>query len=63
MGTVRSFTDHTGMVVNGITLGDPVELDDDPTTFEWDDHRIPNGDIDAEGNITVDVASDQSPSA
>jgi len=56
MGTLRSLTDHTGMVVNGITLGSPVELDDDPSTYEWDDHRIPSGTIDADGVITVDVA-------
>jgi hypothetical protein len=56
MGTLRSLTDHSGMTVNGILLGSPVELDDDPLTFEWDDHRIPSGEIDADGNITVDVA-------
>ena len=54
MGTLRSLTDHSGMSVNGVTLGDPVELDDDPSTFEWDDSRFPDGVIDAEGNITVD---------
>ena len=32
-----------GYVCNGVTLGDPVELDDDPATFEWDDSRFPNG--------------------
>jgi hypothetical protein len=55
MGTLRSLTDHTGMGVGGILLGSPVELDDDPATYEWDDHRIPSGEIDADGNITVDV--------
>ena len=54
MGTLRSLTDHSGMSVNGVTLGDPVELDDDPATFEWDDSRFPDGVIDYEGNITVD---------
>jgi hypothetical protein len=55
MGTLRSLTDHTGMVVNGIALGSPVELDDDPSTFQWDDNRIPSGTIDADGTITVEV--------
>ena len=54
MGTLRSLTDHSGMSVNGVTLGDPVELDDDPATFEWDDSRLPNGEIDEEGSITID---------
>jgi hypothetical protein len=42
------------MTVNGVILGDPVELDDDPATFEWDDARFPNGELDVEGNITID---------
>jgi len=54
MGTLRSLTDHSGMEVNGVTLGEPVELDDDPATFEWDDGRFPNGEIDEDGNIIVD---------
>jgi hypothetical protein len=54
MGTLRSLTNHSGMEVNGVILGDPVELDDDPATFEWDDSRFPNGEIDVEGNITID---------
>ena len=58
MGTLRSLTDHTGMVVNGITLGSPVELDDDPSTYEWDDHRIPSGTIDADGTITMEVSGE-----
>lgn len=54
MGTLRSLTNHSGMTVNGVILGDPVELDDDPATFEWDDARFPNGELDVEGNITID---------
>jgi hypothetical protein len=55
MGTLRSHTNHTGMVVDGVLLGDPVELDDDPTTYEWDDHRIPTGEILADGTIVPDA--------
>jgi hypothetical protein len=54
MGTLRSLTDHSGMIVNGVILGDPVELDDDPLSFEWDDSRFPDGVIDDEGKITID---------
>jgi hypothetical protein len=55
MGTLRSHTNHTGMIVDGITLGEPVELDDDPATWEWDDHRIPTGEILADGTIVPDA--------
>lgn len=54
MGTLRSLTDHTGMIVNGVLLAAPPLLDDDQITFVWDDHRIPSGVIDADGIITVD---------
>lgn len=55
MGTLRSTTNWSWqMSVNGVMLGDPVELDSDPTTFEWDDSRIPNGEIDADGNVIPD---------
>ncbi len=43
-----------GMVVNGVILGDPVELDGNPLTAEWDDAMFPNGTIDRAGNITPD---------
>ena len=56
MGRLRSHTNHTGLVVDGIILGDPVELDDDPTTWEWDDHRIPTGEIMADGTVVIDEA-------
>jgi hypothetical protein len=32
-----------GYVYNGVTLGEPIELDGDPSTFEWDDSAFPNG--------------------
>ena len=44
MGTLRS-TDPLcqGAVVNGVTLGEPAEdADGNPV---WDDHRIPDGDV------------------
>ena len=54
MGTLRSQWNHTGMIYNEVILGDPVELDDDPHTYEWDDSAFPNGTIDEAGNVTPD---------
>jgi hypothetical protein len=58
MGTLRSMTDHSGMVVNGITLGDPArDLDDNDEPvgeYRWDDSRLPDGVISDSGEITVD---------
>jgi hypothetical protein len=58
MGTLRSMTDHSGMVVNGITLGEPArDMDDNDEPvgeYRWDDSRLPNGVISDSGEITVD---------
>lgn len=55
MGTLRSHTDWSfQLTINGCLLGDPVELDDDPTTWEWDDPLLPTGEIDADGNVIPD---------
>jgi hypothetical protein len=43
-----------GMVVNGVMLGDPIELDGNPLTAEWDDPAFPNATIDKDGKITPD---------
>lgn len=43
-----------GMVINGVILGQPLEIDGDPNTAEYDDSMFPTGVIDAEGNITPD---------
>lgn len=44
MGTLRALTiDPQGHAFNGVTLGEPVKLDDDLATFEWNDSRLPNG--------------------
>lgn len=53
MGIIRSFTNHSGLVINGVILGEPVELDDDPHTFEWCDGMFPDGELDAEGVLTI----------
>jgi hypothetical protein len=54
MGTLRSTTDHSGLTVNGVLLGEPVEIDGNPETYEWDDSAFPNGEIDADGSIILD---------
>lgn len=53
MGIIKSFTDHSGLVVNGVILGNPVEIDEDPLTYEWCDGMFPDGELDAEGILTV----------
>ena len=73
MGTLRAFDpeiiineDGTetivwleqGMVVNGVILGEPVELDGNPLTAEWDDSMFPNGIILADGTIIPDEDSE-----
>jgi hypothetical protein len=69
MGTLRSYdievvTDEMGnetkvylaqgLVVNGVLLGEPIEVDGDPNTAEWDDSAFPNGTIDRAGIVTPD---------
>jgi hypothetical protein len=43
-----------GLVVNGVILGKPLEIDGNPNTAEFDDSMFPNGTIDGQGNITPD---------
>ena len=43
-----------GLVVNGVILGNPLELDGNPSSAEFDDSMLPNGTIDKDGNITPD---------
>lgn len=70
MGTLRSFTNWTmnedgtpadPVFVNGVRLGEPVELDGDPSTFEWDDSAFPNGIVtvvDGVAEVTPDEVTD-----
>ena len=43
-----------GLTFNGVLLGEPLEIDGDPLTAEFNDSAFPNGVIDAEGYITPD---------
>jgi hypothetical protein len=60
MGTLRSATDHTGKIVNGLTLGEAVQdLGKDGealpnSEYRWDDSRLPDGEITSDGEIIVD---------
>jgi hypothetical protein len=64
MGTLRSTTDHTGLQVNGVTLGQPArDTDDDgdplpDSEYRWDDSRLPSGTLDEHGEITLDELED-----
>ena len=54
-GNIVSVTSAAqGLVVNGVILGQPLEIDGDPNTAEFDDSMFPNGTIDGQGNITPD---------
>lgn len=60
MGTLKSMTNHAGMAVNGLTLGEAVrDLDEDgealpDSEYRWDDSRLPDGEITSAGEIIVD---------
>lgn len=69
MGTLRCYEwienedgTHTsaaqGLIVNGVLLGEPLELDGDPNSAEFNDGALPDGVIDGEGNITIDEVTD-----
>lgn len=55
MGTLWS-TDPSrqGLEVNGVLLGEPAELDNNPLTYEWDHPAFPNGEILADGTVIPD---------
>jgi hypothetical protein len=42
MGQIRSTTNLAGVIIDGITLGEPAQ---DGIYFIWDDSRIPSMDI------------------
>jgi hypothetical protein len=62
MGTLRSMTDHTGLIVHSIVLGQPVrDIDDNDEQvgeYRWDDSRLPNGVVEDDGTITLDETDD-----
>lgn len=43
-----------GLVVNEVILGNPLEIDGDPATAEFDDGMFPSGKILADGTIIPD---------
>lgn len=61
MGVLTSSTDHTSLHVGKVRLGVPVPrtaghdtaTDEVPDEFVWAHPLLPNGVIDADGNVTV----------
>lgn len=43
----------TGHTVNGVLLGEPLELDGDPATYEYDDAAFPNGTVELVDGVAV----------
>jgi len=43
-----------GLTFNGVILGEPLEIDGDPSSAEFNDSAFPDGVIDADGYITPD---------
>jgi hypothetical protein len=62
MGTLRSKFNHSGLIVNGITLGQSPILSEDLTDpkaisdafFIWDDSTLPTGEILEDATIVSD---------
>jgi hypothetical protein len=62
VGTLRSKFNHSGLVINGITLGQPPILVEDLTEpqaisdafFIWDDSALPTGEISKDGSVVLD---------
>lgn len=48
MGTLRSFANHSGRVINGVLLGETAEQDG---VFAWDDSAFPEGWLDENGDL------------
>ena len=42
-----------GLVVNGVILGEPLEIDDDPNTAEFNDSMFPNGRVENVDGVAV----------
>ena len=42
-----------GLVYNGVILGQPLEIDGDPNTAEYDDSMFPNGRVENVDGVAV----------
>lgn len=51
---LTSTTNHTGCVINGVTLGEPA-FDPETGVYCWDHGTLPEGEVDELGQITVTV--------
>lgn len=63
MGRLFSDTpEPTGQQVNGVLLGEPVEIDGDPTTYEWDDGAFPDAAVTViDGQLELVLMDEGSP--
>lgn len=66
MGTLRTteIIEPGTVSVNGVLLGEPLELDGDPNTYDYDDSAFPNGTfvvVDGEAIITLDEEPEPAP--
>ena len=52
-GTVTKTSAVEGLVYNGVILGQPLEIDGDPNTAEFDDSMFPNGRVENVDGIAV----------
>lgn len=55
MGRLRSTTNHAGLQVAGLLLGDPLEVDG---LLVWDDPALPDGQLNDGGQLTPDPAEE-----
>lgn len=72
MGRLRAKINHRPTKVNDVELGDPIITREDGTPFQpgdniadlvfaWDDSRIPNGVVDAKGDVVLDQVDELRP--
>ena len=52
-GTVTKTSAVEGLVYNGVILGQPLEIDGDPNTAEFDDSMFPNGRVENVDGVAV----------
>lgn len=52
-GTIINTPTCRGYAYNGVTLGEPIELDGNPMTAEWNDGAFPDGICEVVDDILV----------
>jgi hypothetical protein len=68
MGRLRAKTNYTGLIINGVQLGEPAVLQSDnqppgqgdtinDAWYVWDDQAYGTGVVNADGTVTLDVTA------